>query len=392
MDKRVSFGQVVVLVGVLAAALVLFHTNPAGALPTYQEQKLVSDIFGFADNYDPNLQNPWGISSSPTSPFWISDNRTGLATLYNGSGQPFPVGSPLVVTIPPPAGAPPPSGPTGQIFNGGPGFELTPGQPARFIFATEDGTISGWNPAANPTNAILKVDNSASGAVYKGLAISGTGDFLYATNFHAGTIDVFDSTFASTALAGSFIDPTLPSGFAPFNIQNLGGKLYVTYAKQDAAGHDDVAGPGNGFVDVFDLDGSLLQRLISNGPLNSPWGLALAPGDFGDFSNDLLVGNFGDGTINAFDPMTGTFLGTMVDKNGNPIVIEGLWGLRFGNDGNGGDSDTLYFTAGIPGDGAVEDHGLFGSLKPAEVPEPTTILLLGSGLLGLWGFRKKFRK
>jgi uncharacterized protein (TIGR03118 family) len=391
MDKKVSFRQVVALIGGLAAALVLFHANSASALPNYQEQKLVSDISGFANNFDPNLVNPWGMSSSATSPFWVSDNRTGLATLYNGSGQPFPVGSPLVVTIPPPAGGTSPSAPTGQVFNGGSSFEVGPGQPARFIFATEDGTISGW---AGLTNAILKVDNSASGAVYKGLAIGniGAGDFLYATNFHAGTIDVFNSTFGPATLAGSFTDPNIPSGFAPFNIQNLGGKLYVTYAKQDATGHDDVPGPGNGFVDVFDLNGNLLMRLISNGPLNSPWGLALAPGDFGDFSNDLLVGNFGDGKINAFDPTTGLLLGTMLDENGNPIVTEGLWGLKFGNGGNGGDSHTLYFTAGIPGDGAVEDHGLFGSLKPAEAPEPATMLLLSSGLLGLLGFRKKFQK
>jgi uncharacterized protein (TIGR03118 family) len=393
MDKRVFFSQMVALVGVLAAVLVLFHANPAGALSTYQEHKLVSDILGFADNLDPNLQNPWGISSSPTSPFWISDNRTGVATLYNGSGQPFPVGTPLVITIPPPAGAAPPSSPTGQVFNGGSSFEVVPGQPARFIFATEDGTISGWNPGANATNAILKVDNSASGAVYKGLAIgnNGGGDFLYAANFHAGTIDVFDSNFSLTTLAGNFTDPNIPSGFAPFNIQNLGGKLYVTYAKLDAGGHDDVPGPGNGFVDVFDLNGNFLQRLISNGPLNSPWGLALAPSNFGDFSNKLLVGNFGDGLINAFDPGTGAFLGQIQDDKSNPIVIEGLWGLKFGNDGNGGDSHTLYFTAGIPGDGMVEDHGLFGSLTP--VPEPTTMLLLGSGLIGLAGYgRKKFFK
>jgi len=386
MDKRVSFHQMVAFVGVLATVLVLSLANLAGALPTYQEQKLVSDIPGFADYLDTSLKNPWGISSSSTSPLWISDNRTGVATLYNGSGQP----QSLVVTVPPPAGGTPPSAPTGQVFNGGIGFEVSPGRPARFIFATEDGTISGWNPAASPTTAILKVDNSGSGAVYTGLAIgnNGAGDFLYAANFNSGAINVFDTNFAPTTLAGSFTDPTLPSGYAPFNIQNLGGKLYVTYA-------DDVPGPGKGFVDVFDLNGNLMLRLISDASLNSPWGLALAPGNFGEFSNDLLVGNFGDGKINAFDPMTGIFHGTMLDINGDPIVIEGLWGLKFGNGGNGGDSDTLYFTAGIPGDGAVEDHGLFGSLKPVQpvqpVPEPTTMILLGSGLIGLAGYgRKKF--
>ena len=362
--------------------------TPVSAGP-FQQSNLVSDIPGLAANTDPNLQNPWGISSSATSPFWISDNKTGVSTLYNGSGQPFPVGSPLVVTIAPPAGGTPPAAPTGQVFNGGSGFQVGANQPARFIFATEDGTISGWNPGANPTNAILKVDNSASGAVYKGLAIgnNGSGDFLYAANFYAGTIDVFDGTFGSVTLAGSFTDPNIPSGFAPFNIQNFGGNLFVTYALQDVTKHDDVAGPGNGFVDLFDLNGNFQKRLISNGVLNSPWGLALAPGDFGDFSNDLLVGNFGDGKINAFDPTSGTFLGTMVDKNGTDIVNKGLWGLKFGNGGNGGTTDTLYFTAGIPGDGNVEDHGLFGSLKP--VPEPTTMFLLGLGLVGLVGIRKR---
>ena len=345
----------------------------------FLQSNLVSDIPGLAANTDPNIQNPWGISSSPTSPFWISDNKTGVSSLYNGSGQPLP----LVVTIAPPAGGTPPAAPTGQVFNG----VTASFNRDRFIFATEDGTISGWSGG---TSSVLKVDNSAAGAVYKGLAIgnNGSGDFLYATNFNSGTIDVFNGAFGSATLAGSFTDPSIPSGFAPFNIQNLGGNLFVTYALQDGTKHDDVAGAGNGFVDLFDLNGNFQKRLISNGVLNSPWGLAMAPGDFGDFSNDLLVGNFGDGKINAFDPTSGTFLGTMVDKNGIAIVNEGLWGLKFGNGGNGGTTDTLYFTAGIPGDGNVEDHGLFGSLKP--VPEPTTMLLLCLALVGLVGLRKKF--
>jgi uncharacterized protein (TIGR03118 family) len=345
----------------------------------FLQSNLVSDISGLAAYTDPNLKNPWGISSSPTSPFWISDNKTGLATIYNGSGQ----ATPLVVTIAPASGGSTAT-PTGQVFNGGSGFGAT-----RFIFATEDGTISGWSSG---TSSILKVDNSTSGAVYKGLAIgnNGVGDFLYAANFFTGTIDVFSSSFAPTTLTGSFTDPTIPSGFAPFNIQNFNGNLLVTYALQDGAKHDDVAGPGNGFIDVFDLNGNLQKRLISNGALNSPWGLALAPGNFGDFSNDLLVGNFGDGKINAFDPTSGAFLGTMADNNGISIVNEGLWGLKFGNGGNGGATDTLYFTAGIRGNDNVEDHGLFGSLKP--VPEPTTMLLLGLGLIGLAGMRRKMHK
>jgi uncharacterized protein (TIGR03118 family) len=218
---------------------------------------------------------------------------------------------------------------------------------------------------------------------------NGTSNFLYATNFNAGTINVFDNAFTPKTLSATFTDPTIPAGFAPFNIQNLGGNLYVTYAKQDAAKHDDVAGPGNGFVDVYDTNGNLQKRLISNGPLNSPWGLALASTNFGAFSNDLLVGNFGDGTINAFDPVTGTFLGSLKDINNNPIVNQGLWGLRFGNSGIGFDPNTLYFTAGIPGDGAIEDHGLFGSIR--AVPEPASMLLLGLGLLGLAGIKTRSR-
>jgi uncharacterized protein (TIGR03118 family) len=279
------------------------------------------------------------------------------------------MGPPLIVTIPPPGA----SAPTGQVFNGSASFGAAP-----FIFATEDGTIAAWNGG---TTAAIKA--SVVGAVYKGLAIgnNGSGDFLYATNFNAGTINVFDSNFSQVSLSGAFTDPNLPLGYAPFNIQNIGGKLYVTYAKQDAAKKDDVAGAGNGFVDVFDLNGSLQTRLITNGQLNSPWGLVLAPGTFGEFGNDLLVGNFGDGTINAFDPTTGAFLGTLVNGHGNTIVNKGLWGLIFGNGGNGGDPNMLYFTAGIPGGGEVEDHGLFGVI--ATAPEPDALALVAMALLSL---------
>ena len=356
-------------VGILGLTLwVLLLVGPVYADAVFLQTNLVSDLPGVAANTDPNLANPWGISFGPASPFWVSDNKTGVSTLYNGQGQIVP----LVVTVPPPAGGVPPSAPTGQVFNGGTGFNVGLNQPARFIFATEDGTISGWNSG---TNAVLMVDHSAVFAVYKGLAIgnNGTGDFLYAANFNAGTIEVFNSSFAPTTLAGNFTDPNIPSGYAPFNIQNLGGKLYVTYALQDAAKHDDVPGPAHGFVDVFDLNGNLLRRLVSGGLLNSPWGVALAPGNFGAFSNSLLVGNFGDGKINAFDPTTGNFLGTMVDKNGNPIINAGLWGLQFGNGGAGGDSDKLYFTAGIPGPGLLEDHGLFGSLQPVRLWLPSIL-------------------
>jgi uncharacterized protein (TIGR03118 family) len=342
------------------------RTRAATALGFYQQTNLVSDLPGVAAVTDPHLVNAWGMSHSPTSPWWISDNGTGFSTLYNGSGTPFPPGSPLVVTIPPPLGSPAgtTAAPTGNVFNGSSGFIVTKngtsGRP-NFIFATEDGTISGWSPSVDPTHAILAVDKSASGAVYKGLALgsNGSGDFLFATNFHNGTVDVFDTHFAPVSLAGSFADPGIPAGFAPFGIANLGGRLYVTYAKQNAEKHDDVAGPANGFVDIFDTNGNLIQRLVTRGRLNSPWGVTFAPADFGQFSNDLLVGNFGDGRINVVDPHTGEFLGQLRDRNNTAITIDGLWGLAFGNGVNAGPTNTLFFTAGIDD----EAHGLFGSLR-----------------------------
>jgi uncharacterized protein (TIGR03118 family) len=334
---------------------------------SYRQVNLVSDVSGVAAVTDPNLVNPWGLVHSPTSPWWISDNGTGVSTLYDGAGEPFPVGSPLMVTIPPPAGGSSAS-PTGVVFNGTSNFTVSAGAtsaPALFIFATEDGTISGWAPQVDLHNAILEVDNSAnptaaSGAVYKGLApgTANGADFLYATNFRAARIDVFDHAFKPVS-AFSFSDAAIPAGFAPFGIANIGNKLYVTYAEQNAAKHDDVSGPGNGFVDVYSSTGALLQRLVSHGVLNSPWGMALAPNGFGKFSRDLLVGNFGDGHINAYDPKNGELQGTLLDEDGKPIVIGGLWGLGFGNGANAGPTHDLFFTAGI----GAEGHGLFGDLK-----------------------------
>jgi uncharacterized protein (TIGR03118 family) len=334
---------------------------------SYRQVNLVSDVSGVAAVTDPNLVNPWGLVHSPTSPWWISDNGTGVSTLYDGAGEPFPVGSPLVVTIPPPAGGSAAS-PTGVVFNGTSNFTVSAGArsaPALFIFAAEDGTISGWAPRVDLHNAILEVDNSAnptaaSGAVYKGLALgtANGADFLYATNFRAARIDVFDHAFKPVS-AFSFSDAAIPAGFAPFGIANIGNKLYVTYAEQNAAKHDDVSGPGNGFVDVYSSTGALLQRLVSHGVLNSPWGMALAPNGFGKFSRDLLVGNFGDGHINAYDPKNGELQGTLLDEDGKPIVIGGLWGLGFGNGANAGPTHDLFFTAGI----GAEGHGLFGDLK-----------------------------
>ncbi|MGE5224033.1 MAG: TIGR03118 family protein [Omnitrophica WOR_2 bacterium] len=354
--------RIAIILMLVVFSLTVVPLRAQATSTTFNQVNLVSDIPGLALHTDPDLVNPWGLSHSGASPIWVSDNGMGVSTLYNGAGTKLA----LVVTIPPPAGSAPgtTSKPTGQVFNGTTDFVVTGASgsgPARFIFATEDGTVSGWNPAADPTHAILAVDNSASGAIYKGLAIgaNASGNFLYAANFHAGTIDVFDKDFQPVQLAGSFSDPDIHRGFAPFNIQNLGGKLYVTYAKQDADREDDVAGPSNGYVDVFDTDGNLLQRAATRGRLNSPWGLAIAPPSFGAFAGDLLVGNFGDGRINIIDPVSGEFLDQIRDANNRPITIDGLWGLLVGNGGNGGDVNKVYFTAGLND----EANGLFGSLE-----------------------------
>jgi uncharacterized protein (TIGR03118 family) len=336
--------------------------RPPVPVTKYAQQNLVSDVPGLAAQTDPNLTNPWGIALNSTGPLWISNNHSGTSTLYNGAGAPFPAGNPLVINI----GAV--ESPSGQVFNSTPAFEITAGNPAMFLFATESGKICGWNPSVDAGNAKLLVDQSGSGAVYKGLALAAhsSGLLLYAANFNTGTIDVFDGKFQPTTVSGGFKDPNLPSGFAPFNIHKIGRELYVTYAKQDGARHDDVAGPGNGFINVFDTDGDFLLRLTSNGPLNSPWGITLAPDFFGDYSNTLLVGNFGDDTINAFDPFNGTFLGALQDASGAPIVNPGLWALQFGNGHDGGDANTLYFTAGISNGGNLEEHGLLGSIQVAH--------------------------
>jgi uncharacterized protein (TIGR03118 family) len=333
----------------------------AAAQNSFVVKNLVSDLPGFATIQDTNLLNPWGIATSPTGPFWVSDNHAGLSTIYNSTGG---VQS-LVVTIPPPTGGTPPAAPTGLIFNGTHDFQVASNKPAVFIFATEDGTISGW---ASGAGAVLKVDESATAAVYKGLAMGSWGgtNYLYAANFYASTVDVFDAKYQSVPWTGAFADAGIPSGFAPFGIQNLGGLLYVTYAKQNDQQHDDVAGPGNGYVNVFTPNGQLVKRFASNGALNSPWGIAIAPASFGDVAGTILIGNFGDGHINAFDPITGALRGTLKDASGATVGVQGLWGLIVGNGGKGGDTNTLYFTAGIPGPGGhLEDHGLFGSISPS---------------------------
>jgi uncharacterized protein (TIGR03118 family) len=329
----------------------------------YAVRDLVSDGFVPADHVDAQLVNPWGIVFNPNGFVWVADNGTGVSTLYDGNG----VKNALVVTIPTPPGGTPPSSPTGIVFSGGSDFVVTSGTASgasRFIFATEDGTISGWAPTVDMTHAILTVDRSGAGAIYKGLALAGNGSghFLYATDFHNNRIDLFDSSFHLIDAPGAFSDPAIPHGYAPFGIQNILGALYVTYAKQDEDAEDDVAGRGFGFVNVFDPDGNLIRRFASRGVLNAPWGLALAPANFGRFSNMLLVGNFGDGRINAFDPVTRAPGGHLRSEDGRAVEIDGLWGLAFGNGILSQPTNTLFFSAG-PDD---EAHGLYGRIDVAD--------------------------
>jgi uncharacterized protein (TIGR03118 family) len=338
---------------------------------TFSQTNLVSDGAVPAQVTDPNLVNSWGLVHSSQSPWWINDNGKGLSTLYRANATPPPSFNivPLVVTIPPPAGSPAgtTAAPTGIVFNGTSDFVVSQGGKSgasAFIFATEDGTISGWNPTVNLTNAVLAVDNSGSDAVYKGLAngSSGGANYIYATDFHNGKVDVFDGTFTPhTFSSDQFTDRNIPLGYAPFGIQNIDGMIFVTYAKQKPDKHDDLAGPGHGFVDVFSTSGDLLQRVATFGPLNSPWGLVVAPSSFGSFAGDLLVGNFGDGRISAYRmDIPGRFIlkGQLKDTLGRPITIDGLWGLSVGNDAGAGSSQTVFFTAGPNG----EQNGLFGSL------------------------------
>jgi uncharacterized protein (TIGR03118 family) len=348
----------VIAAGAAAAAVAIPVATSVGATPNqYQQTNLISDIPGVARITDPNLVNPWGQSASPTSPLWVADNGADVSTLYTGGvNGSIPQIVPLVVSIP--GGAP-----TGTVFNPTGDFVVHTKQgsaPANFIFDSEAGRVTAWSKAVSGTTAQVEVTRPH--AVYKGLAIASAAgaNFIYAANFHRGRIDVFNGRFKQVHLDGRFTDPNIPDGFAPFNIQALGGNLYVTYAKQDDQRHDDVAGPGNGFVDKFDTSGHLIKRLISHGDLNSPWGLALAPASFDGFANDLLVGNFGDGAIHAYDPNTGDAKGQLMNTDNNPIQINGLWALRFGN-GTFATPDTLVFTAGI-GD---ESHGLLGEINPA---------------------------
>ena len=326
----------------------------------YHQRNLVTDSAALpAENRDPKLVNPWGLAFNPFGVAWVADNGTGVATLYDGDGKP----QSLVVTIPP-ATAGGTGNPTGTVFYGGAGFIVSKGGiagPSRFLFASEDGSISGWAPNVDRSNAIRVIDNSATGAVYKGIAVSANGRaaLLYASDFHNGKVDVFDETFKPVTLPGKpFSDPHLPAGYAPFGLQAINGDIHVTYAKQDADRHDDVAGPGFGFISVYAPNGRFLHRVASQGALNAPWGLAVAPASFGRFGNRLLVSNFGDGRINAYDLASGKWVGRLTGDNHKAIRIDGLWGIAFGNGLSNQPIDTLFFTAG-PAD---EKHGLYGRL------------------------------
>ena len=334
---------------VVGIAIVAVSPLRAAERSSFTVMPLVSDQPGVAPNTDPNLVNAWGLTSGPTTPWWVADNGTDKSTLYNGGGVP----QALVVSVP--------NAPTGTVFNSTTGFALPSGGLARFLFDTEEGKVLGWNPAQG-TNAVVAADLNDD-ASYKGLAIATTaaGPRLYAADFHNAKVDVFDGSF--NPVLGGFVDPSLPSGYAPFGIQTIGNRVFVTYAQQDAEAGDEIAGQGKGFVDAYDTAGNLLGRVAQHGQLNAPWGLAIAPASFGRFAGDLLVGNFGDGQINAYEELgNGHFAhrGELRDASGNSLSIDGLWALEVAQGGNNGTAGTLYFTAG-PDD---EMHGLFGRIDP----------------------------
>ena len=333
----------------LTCATAVFAATALSA-QTYSVTKLVSDVSGVATFTDPNLVNPWGLAAAGTAPWWVSDNGTGLSTLYDGQGN---IQS-LVVNVPPGATGGKTGTPTGIVANTSSSFGGS-----FFIFDSEDGTIQTWAGAPGTT---IVVDNGTA-AVYKGLAMAqiSTSNILYAANFRSGKVEAYNTSFKPVSLpAGAFTDSTLPAGYAPFNVQTIGGDIFVAFAEQDSAKHDEVDGPGLGYVDKFNPSGKLLMRLQHGSYMNAPWGIALAGSNFGTFSNDLLVGNFGSGAVVAFDPTTGKVKGTLTNSSNKPIVIPGLWALGFGQGGTNGPSDWLYFTAGIKS----EAHGLFGFFAP----------------------------
>jgi uncharacterized protein (TIGR03118 family) len=375
----------IVTASVAAGVVVGAAVSPAGAQPTglaqsraaagneFVQTNLVTDLpTGALMTKDHDLLNPWGVSMGPATPLWVSDNNAGASTLYN-----IPAGGKTVtkrtlrVTIPGGrASTSDTSSPTGQVFNPTTGFTLTKGgtDSALFIFDSESGQLSGWNPTTDPISgtgmSTGSLKFSSPTAVYKGLAIAtdSDGTFLYASNFHSGQVDVFNDQWQKVSLAGDFRDPRLPAGYAPFGIQVLNDLVYVSYAKQNAAKHDDVAGSGHGFIDIYTLNGFLVERLASRGALNSPWGMTIAPPSFGRFAGMLLVGNFGDGHINVFDPFApNRLLGQLRNAHQRPITIDGLWALRVGTSTTGG-TNTVLFTAGLNS----EKDGLLGSINPVS--------------------------
>jgi uncharacterized protein (TIGR03118 family) len=349
---RIQLRSIAFAIAVVAAAIGAGTGRAASA--AYIVTPLVSDGGTPAPLTDASLVNGWGLSAGPTTPWWASDNGTNVSTLYSGTGAK----TPLTVSVP--------GSPTGTVFNGS-ATDFVVSQnalsgAARFLFSTESGTILGWTPSVNGTVAVVGADRSSTGAVYKGLAISN--DRLYATDFHNGRVDVFDASFKLITTPGAFTDPKVAKGFAPFGVQALGGDIFVTYAKQDAARHDDVPVPGQAYVDEFTPDGQLVAHVVNSGkknaPLNAPWGLALAPTNFNGFGGDLLVGNFGNGHISAYAKHGATWVykGQLRLGDGTPVAIDGLWAIAFGNGSAAGPTNTLYFLAG-PSD---EKHGLFGSI------------------------------
>jgi uncharacterized protein (TIGR03118 family) len=318
-----------------------------------------------AAHTDSNLQNAWGVAAAPGGPFWIADNNSNEATVYDGNGTP----QSLVVSIP--AGTNGPANPTGQIYNGTTDFVITTGAgsaPAQFIFAGEGGTITGWAQSVSGAAATIAYDDGAGGAVYKGLALAnnGTANQLYATDLHNAKVDVFNAQFQKVAIAGAFVDPMIPAGFAPFGIQLINNQLFVTYAQQDATAHDEVLGAGLGYVDVFDLNGTLVKRFASAGVLNAPWGIAMAPAGFGSAAGKLLIGNFGDGAINRFDPVTGNSLGAISLASGKQLAVPGLWTLAFGNGAPTQPASSLFYTAG-PNN---QTGGVFGRIDAVTSSSP----------------------
>jgi uncharacterized protein (TIGR03118 family) len=365
--RRLRFTGALALTLISVAANV--YAQSASPSQHYKQTNLISDTPGVAAVTDPNLVNPWGLSRSSSSPWWVSDNGMGVATLYSGTGSV----APLVVTVPPSEVNSGQTGtPTGTVFNGGTGFEIKKGFPAVFLFVTEDGTVSGWNPKVDSTHAVTKIDQKGK-SVFKGATMAtvnvpflGPQNFLYVADFRKGRVQIYDSNFHHVPnMEELFDDDSLPPGFAPFNVQNIGGNIYVGFAMQDSDKHDEVDGAGLGYVDIFSPEGRLLRRLQHGPWFNAPWGLVQASGDFGENSHDILVGQFGSGEILAFNSVTGRFKGRLHDASNAVIKIDGLWGLGFGNEDKAGPATTLFFSAGTD----HEQHGLFGTITPIENTE-----------------------